>query len=182
MMDPKKENIFEHLKNSGPGFSVPKGYFNEDDDSLNASLNPNQNKQQEDSDPLISLLGEKESGFKVPKGYFQEVESSILTSQKTKVIPFKMSLLRVGSLAVAASILLFFGINYMNSDTSMKEQMVFQDEEFSAWIESDLIDFDTYEIAEAFNDVELEYDLYADEDIDDYLNNVDIENLILENR
>ena len=69
----------------------------------------------------------------------------------------------------------------MNTGQNTKNQLVFQDEEFINWIESDLTDLNSYEIAEVFNDMELEQSLYAEDDVFEYLNSVDIENLILEN-
>jgi len=70
----------------------------------------------------------------------------------------------------------------MNRGQNTQNQLVFQHEEFANWIESDYVDLNSYEIAEAFNDVELEQVLYSEDEIDEYLNSIDIENLILENQ
>ena len=70
----------------------------------------------------------------------------------------------------------------MNTGDDLTDQLVFQDEEFIYWIEADLADPNSYEIAEAFNDVELEHVFFYEEELGDYLNSVDIENLILENK
>ena len=83
--------------------------------------------------------------------------------------------------SIAASILLFFGIKYINPTQSEKSQLVFQDQEYINWIESDLVDLNSYEIAEAFNDIELNQVYYPEDEVDEYLNSVDIELLILEN-
>jgi len=84
-------------------------------------------------------------------------------------------------MSVAASILLFFGIQFMNKGQQNASQVIVQNEEIANWIAEDLVTFDTYEIAEAFSDVELEETLYADEAVYDYLDFIDIESLIIEN-
>lgn len=180
-MDRNKENILNQLKKSGPGFTVPKAYFKEagTHDNSDNYLENNTSEKITGSNLDIHL---KAPGFKVPNGYFETVESNIFESRNPKIISFKTKVVRVLTFAAAASVLLFFGINYMNSNQGINEEMVFEDEELVSWIESDLVDFNSYELAEAFNDLEFEHDLYAEEDIDEYLNTVDIENLILENR
>ncbi len=191
-MDRKKENILNRLKGTGPGFTVPKTYFDSLEDRIDhatGEIDSNQEKFKEnDKNDLaqndsftLDQIG-KNPGFSVPDAYFDTIESKISGLKKTKVIPIKNESIRILSLSIAASILLFFGLNYMITKDNIQSQLVFQDEEFVKWIESDLVDLNTYEIAEAFNDVELELTLYAEDDIDEYLNSVDIENLILENR
>ncbi len=162
-MDKNKENIWKQLKSSGPGFTVPNGYFKSSEDRIG--------------------LGHirKDHGFTVPEGYFETIQSKITGPEKTKVIPLQLKFIRMSSLSVAASILLIFGLYYFNSSENITDQLAFQDEEFIDWIESDLADPNSYEIAEAFNDVELEHVLFSEEEVGDYLNSVDIENLILEN-
>ena len=191
-MDLNKENILKQLKNSGPGFTVPKGYFKSLEDRIDhtiSSVDPNHKKNEGNTSPNqkspssfnLDQIG-KDPGFKVPEGYFDTVQSKTTKLEKTKVISLNGKFIRILSLSIAASILLFFGLNYMNTRENTKDQLVFQDEEFIDWIESDLADPNSYEIAEAFNDVELEHMLFSEEEVDEYLNNVDIENLILENR
>ena len=191
-MEGKKENILKQLKGSGLGFTVPKGYFASLEDQIGHginSLDSNDKKsevkasssQQQDSSFSLDQIG-KDHGFTIPEGYFDTIQSKITGDEKTKVIPLKSKYIRILSLSIAASILLFFGLNYMNTGEDIKDQLVFQDEDFINWIESDLADPNSYEIAEAFNDVELEHVLFSEEEVGDYLNSVDIENLILENR
>lgn len=182
-MEGNKNNILKHLKKSDPGFIVPKDYFEGMEDRVDPTrnalgLNPNQNQK---SPFNIDDIG-KDPGFSVPEGYFDTVEAKINRADKTKVIRLKSNFTRLLSLSIAASILLFFGINYLNKKQITSDTLVFQDEEFVNWIESDLVDFNSYEIAEAFNDMEIEHTLYAEDEVGDYLNGVDIENLILENK
>ena len=176
-------STLKHLKNSDPGFVVPNDYFEGMEDRIDLSrtaidLDPNQNQK---SPFNLDEIG-KEPGFSVPEGYFDKVEAKINRPDKTKVIRLKSNFTRLLSLSIAASILLFFGINYLNKQQITSDTLIFQDEEFVNWIESDLVDFNSYEIAEAFNDIEIEHTLYAEDEIGDYLNGVDIENLILENK
>jgi hypothetical protein len=189
-MDRNKENILKQLKSSGPGFTVPKGYFKSLEEQIDHTINsfdPNHKKnegyinpnQKSHSSFNLDQIG-KDPGFKVPEGYFDTIQSKTTQLEKTKVIPLNGKFIRILSLSIAASILLFFGLNYMNTRENIIDQMAFQDEEFINWIESDLADPNSYEIAEAFYDVELENVLFSDEEVDDYLNGLDIENLILE--
>jgi hypothetical protein len=189
-MDRNKENILKQLKSSGPGFTVPKGYFKSLEEQIDHTINsfdPNHKKnegyinpnQKSHSSFNLDQIG-KDPGFKVPEGYFDTIQSKTTQLEKTKVIPLNGKFIRILSLSIAASILLFFGLNYMNTRENIIDQMAFQDEEFINWIESDLADPNSYEIAEAFYDVELENVLFSDQEVDDYLNGVDIENLILE--
>jgi hypothetical protein len=190
-MDREKENILNNLKRSGPGFTVPKTYFekledriDQSRDSIDANLQEyeenTERKLKQKSVFTLDQIG-KNHGFIVPDSYFEAVEPKILRLEKPKIIPLKNNFIRILSLSIAASILLFFGIKYMNTGQNTKNQLVFQDEEFINWIESDLTDLNSYEIAEVFNDMELEQSLYAEDDVFEYLNSVDIENLILEN-
>ena len=191
-MDREKENILNNLKRSGPGFTVPKTYFekledriDQSRDSIDANLQEyeenTERKLKQKSVFTLDQIG-KNHGFIVPDSYFEAVEPKILRLEKPKIIPLKNNFIRILSLSIAASILLFFGLSYMNTRENITDQMVFQDEEFINWIESDLTDPNSYEIAEAFSDVELDHVLFSEEEVGDYLNNVDIENLILENR
>lgn len=190
-MDEEKENILNKLKKSGAGFTVPNGYFDKLEDrfdlpkgSVDDHLQENEENagtnQKQKNVFTLEQIG-KNHGFNVPEGYFDTIEPKILGPKQPKIIPLKNNFIRILSLSVAASILLFFGLKYMNTEQNTQNQMVFQHEEFVNWIESDLVDLNSYEIAEAFNDVELEQVLYPEDEVDEYLNGVDIENLILEN-
>ena len=189
-MDPEKGNILRKLKKSGPGFTVPKAYFEKMEDRIDQSTDSVDDYLQENEENAVpkqksgftlEQIG-KNHGFNVPEGYFDTIELKISGPKQPKIIPLKNNFIRILSLSIAASILLFFGLKFMNTGQKTKNQLVFQDEEFIKWIESDLVDLNSYEIAEAFNDVELEQVLYSEAEIDEYLNSIDIENLILENQ
>lgn len=175
------------FKKSDSPFKVPKGYFESLEDRMDhieGDERRNENHSVENKDDYVPTLTEiigKEPGFKVPDGYFKDLGSEVPFKKEQKIIPLKKQFIRILSLATAACILLFFGLNSINSKYDNIDKLEFQDEEIASWLESDLIEFDSYEIAEAFDDVELDHYLYDEDGIDDYLNTLDIEHLILDN-
>ena len=186
-MKKKKAFHMDHFKKSDSVFKVPEGYFESLEDRMGHIIDfdgfnkePSIEKNKEHGSTLMKMIG-KEPGFKVPEGYFERAGSQVPFQKEQKVIPFKKQFISILSIAAAASILLFFGLNNINSELDQINRLEFQDEEFASWIESDLVDLNSYEIAEAFSDIELDHSLYNQEGIDEYLNTLDIENLILDN-
>ena len=187
-MDQEKKNILNSLKKSGPGFTVPKAYFDNLEDQIEQKMDhtdiiPKKVTEQQPKPNNVFTLDQigKDHGFKTPDGYFDEVEPKTKRVKKTKIVTLKNNYTRILALSIAASVLLFIGITNMNRSENEKSQMVFQDEEYIEWIESDLVELNSYEIAEAFYDVELDQVLYPEDEVEEYLNSVDIEQLILEN-
>jgi hypothetical protein len=189
-MSPKKINILNEIKQSGAGFKTPEGYFDGLEHRLYKNTRGNKIKDNlgfdDKKDPLnseTSLLEnvKKDAGFKVPDSYFDALENRIERPFKPKVIGLKERGIRLLSLSIAASILLFFGIKYYNVEPNTVDQMVLEDSEIENWIETDLISFDSYEIAEVYRDVDLEQTMYIDQEIDDYFDYMDIEELLIEN-
>lgn len=187
-MKDKDKDILKRLKGSGPGFSLPKGYFDDLDKSL-ASLGT-KTSQDQGSDNHKSHLTESSSildqkkfgpGFRVPENYFDSFEAKALNTELGKVVSLGNKTRRIISLAIAASILLFFGIQYNYNLKPAATEVSFQEADVSNWIEMDLVEFNTYEIAEVFDDIELDAVAYTDEELFSYLNEVDLENIILEN-
>lgn len=187
-MDRKKENILNKLKRTGFGFKVPKGYFENLEDRIDHVIDWDEADKKQAAHNLkkvnTSMLDnmEKKHGFISPEGYFESIESKLTFDKQPKVIPLNDQIKRILSLSIAAAILLIVGINYRNAMQNEKNQMVFQDEEFVNWVESDLVDLNSYEITEAYQDIELELAIHTGDDFDEYLNTLDIENLILENK
>ena len=187
-MDQEKNNILNSLKKSGPGFTVPKAYFEELEDRIGQKMdstgsNPKIKTEERSKQKNMFVLDKigKNHGFKTPDGYFDKLEPKIKRLKTTRVVPLKNNYTRILALSIAASILLFFGISNMNHSQNEKNEIVFQDEEYINWIESDLVELDSYEIAEIYNDIELDKVFYPEDELEEYLNNVDIEHLILEN-
>ena len=128
---------------------------------------------------------QKETGHKVPEAYFETIEDRVIAKLKdekpvAKVIDFRSILLkRIIPFAVAASLLLFLVLNSNHEDISLDNVAT---TEIEQWIDNDLIALDSYEIAEVYSDVELDnQDIFADEEIMDYLDDKNVENIILEN-
>ena len=182
------------------GFKVPKGYFETVEDTVMSELIVKKFSVKEgfstpkdyfDSveDTVFNKLGKefiKTESFDIPKDYFDTLEDRIfLRLKEEKVIEPKVISLNsrikkvLVPLAVAASLLLIFMINY-NNNSSIN---TVAETEIDKWIEDDLISLDSYEIAEVFNDVDLSDDDTYDEDAEllEYLNGTDVESMILEN-
>lgn len=192
------KDILNKIKKSNTGFVAPKGYFKEFENNFYTNMNKNtsgfkspENYFENIKDKIISQIKKplltKASGFKTPERYLENIDNKILTkynfNKSSKVISLKnYNYLKIISFSIAASFLLYIGINkFKNNSNSFNIDNVAMSE-IENWIEDDLISFNTYDIAETFSDVDLIIDdNYSDEEIIDYLNNTDIENLIFEN-
>ena len=188
-MGSQKKNILDQLKESGTGFSEPKDYFEGLEDRFVAKLDIDKAKKEQSKStgpnmPKLSALDSigKAHGFRTPAGYFEEDVEPLIIPKTKKIISLNsQGLSKWLNLSIAASILLFFGLGfYLSSDTNVKMAELHTDE-IENWIDTDLISFNSYEIAEAFEDVDLESDLYSDEEVGAYLDNLDIEEIILDN-
>ncbi len=204
-----KRDKLAHIKPTENSFKVPKGYFDTVEDAIFAKLaveklskkegfsTPDSyfdtiedsvfEKIQKENKQAVQLPNDGKSGFTIPENYLETVEETISaklndTTTQVPVIDFKAIILkRVIPLAVAASLLLFIVVNY-NSKTISFETIA--SAEIEQWIEADLITLETYEIAEVYNDTELENQPFSTEDeseLIDYLNGIDIESILLEN-
>jgi len=181
-MEHPKKNILSTLKKSGPGFSHPEGYFDGLEDRFVEGLKNKEVQQSEES--LIQGLEAigKSHGFKVPDGYFAQDNLNIVVPRSHKVISLvSKNIKKWGGLSIAASLLLFIGLRFFTSDNAQMELTELSNTDIENWIDADLISFSSYDIAEAYNDVNLENEMYSDEEIDVYIDNIDIENILLEN-
>ena len=179
------------IKTSGNGFTAPEGYLESLEDRLDKTIQDLENSNVKEFDKEMKIQKasdlsaldkiDRNHGLEVPEGYFDQLESKLTKSKHPKIISLHERNNRIFYLSIAASILLFFGIQYMNTDKSTSNQLLLQDQEIANWIEADLIYFNSNEIAEAFSDIELDDPLYTDEEVFDYLNDIDIENLMIEN-
>lgn len=187
-MKGKEKDILRKLKNTDQGFSVPDGYFDALDSKLGslgstASKDASERTDSADlkDDRSLVNLKKRGTGFKTPQDYFESFEPKVLTNEPGKVVSLKNKTVRIISMAIAASVLLFFGIQYNYMTPSSSTQLSLQEEDISNWIEMDLVELNSYDIAEAFDDIELDEISYTDEELYQYLNDVDLENIILEN-
>lgn len=195
-----KKRKLEHKKLKERGFKAPDGYFDTVEDIIFAQLAeekfpkkagftvPPTYLEEVENNVLKKLSEEKiqkETGQKIPEAYFESIEDRVFAKLKdekpeVKVISFRSVLLkRVIPFAAAASLLLFFILNG-NRDTISLDNVA--STEIEQWIENDLITLDAYEIAEVYSDIELDnQDYFGDEEIIDYLDDMNVESIILEN-
>jgi len=184
------------LKKQGPGFKVPKGYFDTVEDYTFSEFSvkdfPKETgyilpeKYFETVDDRIftkvNSIKSNKNQADVPKNYFNSIEDivfeKIAKEKEPKVIQLKSRLITVlASLAVAASLLLLFKLNTIETEDSINFDNV---SEFEVWIEDGSISLDSYQISEVYNDVNFE-DEFDTEDIEliDYINGTDIESVLL---
>ncbi|WP_440066168.1 hypothetical protein [Tenacibaculum discolor] len=155
------------------GFSTPQNYFEEVEETINTSV-------------FIDSLPKKKA-FSAPDGYLDAIEAKIQSkleteqTTETKVISLRKRILQYIPVAAAASVLLFIGINYFNTQKITIEDITITDIE--SWYENGYGDIDNSELAVTINTSELEEDIFAsisDETLEDYLDSVDIPTLINE--
>ncbi|XRE44409.1 hypothetical protein ACIVBQ_002613 [Tenacibaculum discolor] len=155
------------------GFSTPQNYFEEVEETINTSI-------------FIDSLP-KNKAFNTPDSYFDDIEAQIqskLTTEQiteTKVISLRKRVLQYIPVAAAASVLLFIGINYFNTQKITFEDITITDIE--SWYENGYGDIDNSELAVTLNTSELDEDILAsisDETLEDYLDSVDTPTLINE--
>ena len=144
------------------GFSAPENYFQEVEKNL-SSVN------------FVNSLP-KEKAYTTPTNYFQSLDNSIferLTSEKNKevkIISLKERFLQYIPIAAAASILLFIGINYFNTQKTTFDDITITDIE--SWYENGYGETYTEELAAAINTSDIEEDLFAsisDESLENYI-------------
>lgn len=187
-MDKERNNRINKIDSSSSGFKIPDDYFDNLENNLIEKVFTNESSDKKKSVNELHLIRanelgskRKESGFKVPENYFEQLEGRFSKTEEFHTENTKVRRLRLVSMSVAASILLFFGIQYMNKGQQNVNEVILENEEIAGWVDENIITFDSYDIAEAFSDVELEQSLYTDEAVNDYLDFVDIESLIIEN-
>jgi hypothetical protein len=191
-MAPKLFEI-KNLKNS---FCVPKKYFDAIEVNIKSSIF---------SDSL-----ENESTFKTPKNYFDALESSVLEkikredksvpenyfetledkifekiNTKNKVISINQRFLKkFAPFAVAASIVLVFTLQYFNN-TEVNKYAAVNGDNIELWLNNEELNFNDIELAYLYEDTEIGgirvFDIYKEEEVFDYLNDLNVESLILTN-
>lgn len=190
-MGSQKKNILDKIKKSGAGFSEPKDYFEDMENRFIVKFSLEKAKKMESKSAELMThqlnpnnldkIG-KVHGFTTPVGYFEEDTKHHIIPKTKKIISLNSrGLSKWLNLSIAASLLLFFGLGlYLSSNTNVKMAELNTDE-IENWIDTDLVSFNSLEIAVLFEDVELQTDLYSDEEVGAYLDNLDIENIILDN-
>tara|TARA_B110001450_G_scaffold58087_1_gene54769 strand:+ start:1253 stop:1798 length:546 start_codon:yes stop_codon:yes gene_type:complete len=179
-MSNKKKNSEEFLNSiSGKknGFSVPKNYFNTIEEVIHVKL--------------IEERFKNKSGFEIPNTYFKEFEEGILakvvspsTVNETKIISFKQRILKIIPITVAASVLIFIGLNSFVFDKNAELTLdALSENEIEYWLNSSDIYLNDIAIVESENLLE-ENDFYfssiGDEIIEEYMYSIDNSYLLYE--
>jgi len=194
-----KKKRLQNIKLKENGYQIPEGYFDSVEDDVFAKITsekfPKQNGFSSPKDyldevemDLVKILKKdnyRETGFDIPNNFFEEIEDKVirkLSDEKKiiKVVPFKSFILnRITPILAAASILLVLYLTF-NNNSSNFDSIAATDIE--KWINEDLITFDINEIAEVYNDTEIDaQDIFAEDDLENYLYGTDIESLLYEN-
>ncbi len=190
----KKENdILKSLKNEGLGFTLPEDYLaNFEVHSKHKTLEsktgftvPKDYLENLDAPILAKISKAPSTGFKIPNNYLETIDNKILNSiqlnkQSKTISIFQRPLFKGIGFAIAASLVLFFGIKSFYFTTDIPDFDSVTVAQIDSWVEEDLLTFSTYDIAENLTDID--YDIsanFSDEEILDYLDNTDIENLLL---
>lgn len=188
----------QKLKN---GFNVPKNYFkNVEDNVLSETYTKSFEKKSPFKTPdnyfddiqnkVINTIksDQNETTFSIPKDYFDGIEDAVFEkiNTSTKIIDFKSRFIKAFlPIAAAASLLLFITLQVFNKTESVDLFAKMELTEFDNWIENGNMDVSSYEIAAVYQDIDFEeLDLnqqYNDENLIDYLDNIDVESLILTN-
>ncbi len=154
------------LKSMKTGFKIPDGYFDLLEDKVMSKLITND----------------------IPKGYFDTIEDLVfekIKNEEPKVISLKNRFVKIAApLAIAASILLLITLQFFN--TTQKDLFAnLETSEIEAWINNGDLDLSTFEITTVYSDANFEnlelYVSYTDDDFIEYLDDIDLESLILTN-
>lgn len=145
------------------GFKVPRGYF-------------------EDFEERVLARPEQEGmrGFRVPEGYFEDFDVSpgSVSREKPIIQIDRNRRNRILWLAAAASILLFFGIKYQYTEPAELQWSSLEPDEISLWVESDLAAMNYEDIAEVYQELDLEVPVPDETDLDEYLRQVDLDEIL----
>mgnify|MGYP000337523481 CR=1 FL=1 len=168
-MSKEIKNSIDYIRNKTQdtsGFSTPENYFDTVEDVLFSKL--------------IEQQLPNEDGFKVSANYFNDLETSLYSKidfpkKEIKVIPLRKRIIRYIPHAAAASVLLFFGLNYFSlTNTSSFEDVSSLDIE--NWIDNEYVDFNTFNIVFVDSDFTendlIEDETISDEDLLDYLSTI----------
>ena len=193
-----KNNSLDILKKQGSGFRTPEKYFEILEDEILSKIAVGKFPEKEgfnlpasyfenlEDDVFLKLKEDKITKSlktEIPEGYFNTIEDRVFDKLKKdnliqpKVISLRSKFLKVFTpLAIAASLLLFFIVNYNNNKYNIENVAT---SEIDTWIEEDLIILDVNQIAEVFSDVNLNEEINnEDEELLEYLNGMDIESIL----
>ncbi len=185
------------------GFEIPENYFESIEDAIIAELKAKtllekgtketfktpENYFDSIEEIVISKLKaeviQNNTETTIPRDYFDTLEDQVLSKIKTtpKVIFLKSKFIKfLAPIAIAASLLLVFVLNN-NSTTVTFESLA--SSEIETWIDNGNIDIDALSIASIYPEIELNNEIYSaslsDDEVFEYLNEEDLEDIIYEN-
>ncbi|MEN8123782.1 MAG: hypothetical protein ABFR32_01530 [Bacteroidota bacterium] len=192
----KDNNILNNLKASGLGFKTPNNYFENfesnfitpaNTDKNNGFVVPDQyfeNVNNEILSKIKSVQIPTQTGFEAPKNYFDDIEINTTNKKpKSKVVNlFSNHYKKFINIAVAASFLLFVGVKYFANKQETISLNDISAIEIENWMDEYSIGFNSYDIAEVYEDIDINNNsIYFEDEISDYLEDKDLEILFLEN-
>jgi len=189
----KNENtIWDRLRREPEGFLTPEGYLEDLEDKLLSVMRDRETATEEqpvilDRSSVVYQGKDKayevsEHGFRVPAGYFDGLEKRLIegvASEKNRRTWLDRN--KIITLSIAASLLLLIGIRFYNPNEATEDLHALSTSEIDTWIDNGLVTFNSYDITETFDDLELYPDLGSEQEVLDYLGEVDVENLMTEN-
>lgn len=153
-------------------FKVPDNYFENTEDVVLTKLKS-------------ELLENKNNS--IPENYFENLEDRVFTklNKKQKVISFRKNTLKyVASFAIAASLALIFILNPSKKGSEITFDSL-ETSEIEQLIQNGLIEVNSVTLSSAFPDFEVDNSLnnnsISNEDLLNYLDSENIENLLIEN-
>jgi len=161
----------EKLTNENP-FNLPKDYFDTIEDKVFEKIKKEEQKP----------------SFSVPDGYFDSIEDKVFEkiNKPTKVIDFKTQFIKTFlPIAASASLLLLITLQFFNKTDNKDLFASMETSEIENWIENGDIELNSYEITAVYSESDLEElnlnQQFDEEDLTNYLENIDVESLILTN-
>ena len=184
-MTEKSKDILKNIKTSG--FRTPDAYFATFENKMQNKIKTLHtgfkvpDSYFEKFDTEFNIEDRQAPGFKTPDNYFENIDETILSkTKKSKVIPLKrISYIKMAGWAIAASLILFFGISTFNLKNDPINTIA--ESEIEAWMDEGLVSFNTYEIENMFSEKDLNLITAETDEVTDYLKYTDIEVLLLEN-
>ena len=188
-------NLFE-LKKLENGFSTPKNYFDSIEENVFSSIvldSIGKKNSFEIPDNYFSLVEPsvlekiRREDDLVPSSYFDSIEDRVFEKIKTepKVVSFRKNIIqKIIPLAAAASIVLMITLQFFNANQNNDFASIDVDD-IEFWIENGDLNFSDSELAFLYEETEIEtvsvFDFYEEDEVFEYLNELDVESLILTN-
>jgi hypothetical protein len=194
-----KNSNFKLTKNRmDSGFKVPMNYFNKIEDEIEAKLTTKKNSKENnfaipddyfESVEDIVLTKLKSEALKnktttIPDNYFNSIEDKVLNKLKSNKNTKLISLSKIITpIAIAASLLLIIYLNTFNNNTLTIDSI--STAAIESYFEENQNNIDITSIASLYNENELNDESFdieiSNTEVENYLSEEDLENIIYEN-